>query len=135
MTHINPKYRDRAAIAPYNFVPLAQTPAIAHKPLLLHDRYFAKADDGVTVYSGSFTCELTTETPIYIRGMLSDEDFAAGKESKNKPDFFSVDAGKTPCIPGSSLRGLFRHMVEMVANARLHPPVERRVVYSACTND
>jgi CRISPR-associated protein (TIGR03986 family) len=83
------------------------------------------------VYSGSFVCELTTETPFFIRGMLSSTEFSSGKDSKNKPEFFSIDAGKSPRIPGSSLRGLFRHMLEIVANARLHSVSDQNAVFRA----
>lgn len=130
MTHKNPSYKDRAALAPYNFVSLPPKPHTV-SGALPHDRYLTRDDEGHEIYSGCFECELTTETPFFIRGMLSTTDFAAGKEAKNRPGFFSIDDSKTPRIPGSSLRGLFRSMVEIVVSARLHAVTDQRAVFRA----
>ncbi|MCS7055070.1 MAG: TIGR03986 family CRISPR-associated RAMP protein [Thermoflexales bacterium] len=127
--HNNPTRPDRTAFAPYNFVPLPAQPRIADRPLP-HDRYYVQ-ESGRPVYSGWFECTLTTETPFYIRGPLPAQEIAAGKEAKNKPDFFSLDGGKTPRIPGSSLRGLFRNLIEIIGNARLNFVTDRRLVYRA----
>lgn len=129
MAHKNPSYRDREAVAPYNFVPLPAKPRIAPPPLS-HDRYYAQDGDR-PVYSGWFDCALTTETPCFIRGPIPAQDAAEGKESKNRPDIFSLDNGKTPRIPGSSLRGLFRNLIEIIGNARLNFVADRRLVYRA----
>lgn len=130
MKHRNPSYRDREAIAPYNFVSLPAQPIQAKKPLD-HDIYAHRDDDGAEVYSGSFECALTTASPIYIRGMLTESDFAAEKEAKEDPAFFSLDGGTTPRIPGSSLRGLFRALIEIAAGARMHGVGAARPVYRA----
>lgn len=121
--HANPRYRDREAIAPYNFVSLPEKPSIATDPL--------KLDSFAEGYTGEFDCVLHTETPIYIRGMLAPTEFGNGADSKNKAQFFSLDDGKTPRIPGSSLRGLFRHMVAIAANARMNNVTGNGLVYRA----
>ncbi|MFC1466951.1 MAG: TIGR03986 family CRISPR-associated RAMP protein [Candidatus Brachytrichaceae bacterium NZ_4S206] len=130
--HKNPTQRERVALAPYNFVPLPDKPRVAPPPLP-HDRYYTSDPDAPKqpVYSGWFECTLTTETPCFIRGPLAAQDLAAGKEAKNKPDFFSLDGGKTPRIPGSSLRGLFRNLIEIISNARLNFVTDRKLVYRA----
>jgi len=130
MAHTNPSYRDREAIAPYNFVPLPAKARSAQRPPS-YDAFHAQ-EDGHPVYTGYFTCALTTETPCFIRGPISARDLAEGKEAKNAPAFFSLDGGRSPLIPGSSLRGLFRSLVEIISGSRIpalsaQPPVYRAV--------
>lgn len=69
--------------------------------------------------SGYFKVELTTETPTFVRGMLSASEKTFGEEAKDKPDFYTVD-GKTPRIPGSSLRGMLRTLFEIVTFGKIH---------------
>jgi CRISPR-associated protein (TIGR03986 family) len=128
MTHKNPQQPERIALAPYNFVPLPPEPRIAEQPLP-HDRYHLQLDNA-PVYSGWFECILTTETPCFIRGPVSARNLAQGKEAKEDPAFFSLD-GQTPRIPASSLRGLFRTLVEIGANARLGAITDQRLVFRA----
>ncbi len=130
MPHVNPQYRNREAVAPYNFVPLPDKPRLA-KEALDHDRFYRNTEDGGQVYSGQFNCELTTETPCYIRGPVSSADFKADKEGKGKSDFFSIDGGKNPRIPGSSLRGLFRELTEIVSSSRIAGVSRHKLVYRA----
>jgi CRISPR-associated protein (TIGR03986 family) len=127
--HKNPKQPDRIALAPYNFVSLPPGgPRIAEKPLS-HDRYYLQSDDPAA-YSGWFECTLTTETPCFIRGPVPLEDYMGGKDAKDKPEFFSLD-GQAPRIPGSSLRGLFRTLIEIGANARIGAITDQRLVFRA----
>ena len=59
------------AVAPYNFVPLPDK-MVKAQSLLDHDRYFL---DPVAV-TGWIDCELETCSPVYIRGMLTEKQFA-----------------------------------------------------------
>lgn len=131
--HKNPTQRDRIAVAPYNFVSLPPEPRTINpddlQRCLPHDRFVLRLDDR-PVYSGWFECTLTTETPCFIRGPISDKDDPGNKAVKDKPDFFSLD-GQTPRIPGSSLRGLFRMLVEIVGNARMGAITDQRLVFRA----
>ncbi|MGQ9889928.1 MAG: TIGR03986 family type III CRISPR-associated RAMP protein [Aggregatilineales bacterium] len=129
MAHTNPSYRDREALAPYNFVPLPAKPRTARPPLS-HDAFHIQ-EDGRPIYTGYFTCLLVTETPCFIRGPISARDLAEGRESKNNPQFFSLDGGHTPRIPGSSLRGLFRNLVEVISGARIPSLSDQAAVYRA----
>lgn len=136
MTHNNPNYKDREAIAPYNFVSLPTHRHLPKTPLLNHDRFYDQDDAGSKVYSGQFDCQLTTETPIFIRGMVSAANFEKvdiekDKEFKNAPDFFSLDNNQNPTIPGSSLRGLFRSLVEIITNSRPAAITDQRAVFRA----
>ncbi len=112
----------RVAHAPYNFVPLPEK-VVPAEPLPDHDRYYTDR------HSGYFTVTLTTETPLYIRGMLTEAEAAQADQHKNKPDFFQRN-GK-PVIPGSSLRGMLRSLVEIVAFGKLQPISDKRLIYRA----
>lgn len=86
----------QAASAPYNFVSLNQTVVPSD----------AQAND-FSVYeglSGYIDVTVTTQTPMFIRGI--------------KEDFFKI--GEEMAIPGSSFRGLIRTMVEMMSYSKLN---------------
>ena len=129
--HTNPTgpRRDRrtgdefVARAPYNFVPLPDKVVSAPQPLLDHDSY---AEAGL---SGEIICQLETCSPLYIRGMLTPNESEAWgdnyldnltpEQRQRKAEFFSID-GKTPRLPGSSLRGLIRSLVEIITYSKMH---------------
>ena len=61
---------ERAAIAPYNFVPLPDTVVSAEaRPGhdFYHDVYHAER------HTGHIRCTLTTSSPLYVRSGLSEE--------------------------------------------------------------
>lgn len=104
------------ARAPYNFVPLVdgyplKAELVDNKPIS-HDRYH---DDRLTGY---FDVELETVTPLFTRGMLTEEQLQAGKQAKDLPEPFILN-GK-PVIPGSSLRGMLRNLVEIITFGKMH---------------
>ncbi len=111
------------AVAPYNFVPLPRKMVEAQPPLD-HDRYYPEPM-GVT---GWIECDLETCSPTYVRGMLTEkqlEEFGqAGPDKLNEAqkramaDFFSVEKD-VPLIPGSSLRGMIRQIMEVVGHGRM----------------
>lgn len=113
---------DYKAHAPYNFVPLPERVIEAELPPD-HDRYHA---DRCTGY---FEVTLTTETPLFIRGMLTELEAAQKEQHRNKPDFFQVQ-GK-PVIPGPSLRGMIRSLVEIISFSKLQPITDRLLIYRA----
>ncbi|MEI6047130.1 MAG: RAMP superfamily CRISPR-associated protein [Chloroflexota bacterium] len=98
------------AHAPYNFIPLPDKVAKA-ETLPDHDCY------DTTRKSGYFDVTLTTETPLYIRGLITQQEASQRDEHKNKPDFFQY--GGKPVIPGSSLRGMLRNLVEIIAFGKI----------------
>ncbi|MCA0350442.1 MAG: TIGR03986 family CRISPR-associated RAMP protein [Chloroflexi bacterium] len=136
----------REAFAPYNFIPLPEKAVPAevvleqqrvvikaeHQPkeaqyLVRHDQYFADR------HTGTITCTLRTETPLYVRCGLNARQFkdsiqeveqqqqsneARTAPTKNKPDFFA-SPGQRAVIPGSSLRGLMRSLVEIVSHSKI----------------
>lgn len=118
--HVNPP--TGASHAPYNFVPLPQRVLFADTgpnphPWEAHDRWLPGTQ------SGWFDIEVKALTPLYTKGPLrrrgqgwvSDDDHA----SWCTPD------GR-PAIPGSSLRGLLRSMVEILAFAKVQPVSDRK---------
>ncbi|MEQ8192263.1 MAG: TIGR03986 family CRISPR-associated RAMP protein, partial [Candidatus Eremiobacterota bacterium] len=91
------------AHAPYNFVSLNDKVVEAEK------RPDFNSYSGNT---GWIEVEIETKTPIYIRGTVAEDEDKSGKEAKDVTKFFSP-GGKTR-IPGSSLRGMIRNLVEIV---------------------
>lgn len=123
-----------AATAPYNFVPLPVRPVSA-QPLPNHDQFDLKR------HSGYFTVRLTTLSPVFVRAGLTNAigenntafDLAQEQKSsskadtpfralmKNTPEFFYTQSDQQPVIPGSSLRGMIRSLVEIAAYAKFGP--------------
>ncbi|WP_423225852.1 TIGR03986 family type III CRISPR-associated RAMP protein [Candidatus Amarolinea aalborgensis] len=132
MKHTNPSRprRDRsvAAHAPYNFVPLPERMVPAREPLPAHNAY---QKDTLT---GWIDCELETCSPTYVRGMMTRKMFE--EQGEKAPDkltveekelrapFFSgseamIEGRPVPAIPGSSLRGMLRMLVEIIGYGRM----------------
>jgi CRISPR-associated protein (TIGR03986 family) len=121
--HIREIPEERKAIAPYNFVELPdQIVEVSENDLPSHDQYHA---DRLT---GRIECTITTESPLYIRCGLTPKDYAAwGEKSNDKltdeerkanAAFFDL-AGTNPVIPGSSLRGMIRSLVEIITYSKM----------------
>lgn len=119
------------ARAPYNFVPLPEKViAVSTVPLL-------NTYEGNT---GWLKCELTTESPLYVRGMLSSEDFREHSEhafhqlprdaKKRRARFFTQEDDH-PRLPGSTLRGMLRAMVEIITYSKVQPVSAEPIVYRA----
>jgi CRISPR-associated protein (TIGR03986 family) len=133
--HNNPS-PERAARAPYNFVPLPEKVVPAEKPLPDMDRYHDNEH-----YTGVIKCEITTESPIYVRGAVEPKFFEkyGDKPLHTLPDgeklkyarFFSLDNSGSPVIPGSSLRGMVRSIVEIVAYGKMQWVTNNRLVFRA----
>ena len=131
--HRNPSKR-RTATAAYNFIPLPSQ-IVPAEPLPTHNTFDPERK------SGYFNVSMQVETPLYIRGTLTRQKFGyleSGKDVdgnflpqdrnpefkrlvQNIPDFFSIDGGDTPRIPGSSLRGMIRTLIEILAYGKLQP--------------
>ncbi len=121
--HKNPSRE--LAKAPYNFVPLPEK-VVVFDPQTLPDQGRFYPDR----HTGSIECTITTESPVYVRAPLTPEEFdrqetaqdakvSWRQQVRNKADFFATDPDKTPRIPGSSLRGMLRQLVEMVSYSKV----------------
>ncbi len=136
------------ARAPYNFVPLPDAmldvrhqfdesagPVPLEAALPDHDRYYPDRR------SGYFDVTLTTESPLFVRGMTTfkdAEELASStisdnrrRELKNKPDFFHLVDPLQPVIPGTSLRGMLRNLLEIITFGKLQPVTDRQLIYRA----
>ena len=112
------------ARAPYNFTPLPEKVVLAADDLPGHDQYH---DSRLT---GRIECELETCSPTYIRGVLTPAEYRefgekrseelSDNEKQQRAGFFSVDANRQkPVIPGSSLRGMIRNIMEIITFSRM----------------
>ncbi|MBK8640370.1 MAG: TIGR03986 family CRISPR-associated RAMP protein [Chromatiaceae bacterium] len=129
---------DRKSTAPYNFVPLPERVVLAATradELPRHDRF---VPDGYP-HSGWFDVTLTTETPLYIRAPQRRDVFANPVKSaadyrhltKNIPDFFHRGDAAHPVIPGHSLRGMLRAIIEIAGYGKVTQVLDRALVYRA----
>lgn len=135
------KRRHAQAWAPYNFVPMLDKPLYAalDRDAQRHDVY------AQGTHTGYFDVALTTETPLFIRGMLTEDQVTVtdengvkrpnteqeiGELTRNNAAFFSID-GERPVIPGSSLRGMLRTLVEIITRSKMHFVSDNKLVYRA----
>ncbi len=131
---MNPKHFDtmpkkRQAFAPYNFVELPEPNQVisAQEPP-------QKNHYDLQRHTGYIKCTLTTESPLYIRCGLTPTDFESFGETSptveelrklkteeyhRRTDFFKNPATQRPMIPGSSLRGMLRTLVEIVTYSKI----------------
>lgn len=115
----------RRAVAPYNFVELPEK-VVPAQPLPSGDRYH------LDKHTGKIECTLTTESPLYIRSGLTKEEFQAGKEAKDLPDFFYTDPAtksEKPVLPGSSIRGMLRTLVEIISFSKIDRVTDNKLFY------
>lgn len=140
--HHNPtmKRRDKDgnefwAHAPYNFVPLPEkVVTVDAEAIPSHDVY--------TEYTGYIDCILETRSPLYTRCAMSPDFFKEWAEriqkmmcddtARNKyAQFFHLDDAQTPVIPGSSLRGMVRTLVEIVGYGKMQWVTGEPLVFRA----
>lgn len=116
--HSNPTHADRVSSAPYNFIPLPEKVVPVdnvHQDVYMHN-------------TGFIECKLTTESPLYTRCATNPEFFRQYGEppsfdklnetQKNeRAQFFQLE--NIPVIPGSSLRGMVRSLVEIAGYGKI----------------
>lgn len=128
---INTIDEHRAAIAPYNFVPLPQTIVPAEQQEPLDQRIYHSAR-----HTGTISCTLTAETPLYVRCGYTPEQYAAlaltpfedltPEQRHARAQFFSLADPNAPVIPGSSLRGMLRALVEITGYGKMEKVTNRQ---------
>jgi CRISPR-associated protein (TIGR03986 family) len=125
--HLKQVPDERKAIAPYNFVELPHKVVPAqvecNGKLRDNDRYYSDR------HTGKITCTLKTASPLYIRCGLTPVDFATfgdtpnekliSDQRKKKAKFFQHPANLHPVLPGSSLRGMLRNLVEIISFSKI----------------
>lgn len=93
---------------PYDFVHIDWSqPPERHKPVW-HNRLFGQ--EGKTLYSGQLEVDIFLETPCFIA------DQAQTQQDPKKPAEFYRNAHGAYAIPGSSLKGMLRSLVETLGN-------------------
>lgn len=142
-TQISPiQPNERKATAPYNFVPLTnKIVTLAIDDLPDHDCY------DLNRHTGYFDVELTTKSALYVRCALSRSLFDRDQKKqdcngqpvddqtpyvnriKNTPDFFYTERSLEPVIPGSSLRGMLRALLEIVSFGKFERITKKRLFY------
>jgi CRISPR-associated protein (TIGR03986 family) len=117
------------ACAPYNFIPLNTDVVKADIPPVFNTYH----KDRLTGY---IELHIEAKTPLYIRDTLT-EDQMKEKEEKERnkeryihPSEFCSTAGM-PRIPGSSLRGMTRTMVEIVSFGKFGFFDDKRLYFRA----
>ena len=140
---MNPKHLDnvpdnRHAVAPYNFVELPEK-IVPAEPIPTHNCYHDNR------HTGKIKCTLTTSSPLYIRCGMLPTDFAKfdGKSDEELTDeeknqkrktfapFFENPANQYPTIPGSSLRGMLRTLVEIISHSKIDKVADKQLIYRA----
>jgi CRISPR-associated protein (TIGR03986 family) len=137
---MNPTRPDRTAKAPYNFVPLPECVYTVEdgievagqkiKPWEQHDRFVPGT------HSGWIDLEIETLTPLYIRGPVARTEDGTwdARDGRLRPEPFTTPDGR-PVIPGSSLRGMIRTLVEILAFAKIQPVSEAKPFYRTVAPD
>ncbi|MGD2071699.1 MAG: hypothetical protein PVI57_23745, partial [Gemmatimonadota bacterium] len=136
--HQNPRGDARTSLAPYNFVALPkqvhairtggdETPAVTAAPWAAHDRYL----EGT--HSGWLDLRLKAETSLYVRcappaAHAADED---PRTNPHRRDFFHHGEPAEPVIPGSSLRGMTRALVEILGFGAFRWFTDRKLIHRA----
>ncbi|NCJ07356.1 hypothetical protein GS597_12725 [Synechococcales cyanobacterium C] len=132
--HIACVTESRQALAPYNFVELPDQ-VVQAQPIPDGDRYHPDR------HTGKIECILTTESPIYTRCGWSQEDFAQygdkafhelpNEIQQKRANFFINPVTQQPIIPGSSLRGMLRTLVEIVSFSKIDEVADSQLIYRA----
>jgi CRISPR-associated protein (TIGR03986 family) len=92
-----------------------------------HDMYYLEPGH----HSGYFDVTLTTLSPLYIRGPIAAQNLPRQeeKEIKNNPAFFHIGDEDRPVIPGTSLRGMLRALLEIVSYSKMKWVSEKQLFF------
>lgn len=137
--HKNSRDSQRIASAPYNFIPLPEVmvTAVDNANQLPHHNTYANAG---YAHTGYFDVTLTTKSPVYVRAPLTLQEFEKQERGdepkdnfralmKNKADFFYTRQKDAPVIPGSSLRGMLRGLLEIASYGKMTRVTDKQLFY------
>lgn len=137
--HINPNDPGRTATAPYNFVPLPnkifsveegiEVNGKKVQPWKMHDQFVPGTR------SGWIDLKITTLTPLFIRGAAVQTDGEWDRrDTRLRPEPYVNNDG-VPVIPGSSLRGMIRSLVEVLSFSKISPVTDERPFFRTVAKD
>lgn len=123
------------ATAPYNFVPLPEKILLAEE-FLAHDIYDSDR------HTGYIELEIKTETPLYTRcafptsvyenqNNFDDKGKLKVTSDLNCQQFFHRGDARIPVIPGSTLRGMTRNLVEIFSYSKISNVSRKQLIYRA----
>jgi CRISPR-associated protein (TIGR03986 family) len=124
--HVDP-IEGQESIAPYNFVPLPDRIYEYEEGKTgasLHGRY------DLDRHTGWIDLKIETLTPLYIR-CAYDPKLAGKKviDEEGMQEFYHHGDPNMPFIPGSSLRGMVRSLVKIMAYAKSHGVGDRKPIF------
>ena len=136
MNHVNPS-PNRESKAPYNFVPLPEK--VYPAPCVKKDHF---AEYNSEAHTGWIDLTLTTETPLYIRcgpdvndiceHEGTEQDHAKlTRKYQHRQNFFHHGNSCCPVIPGSSMRGMIRSLVEIMGFGKMQWFTNKQLIYRA----
>ncbi len=112
--HRDPISTNRRGQAPYNFVPLPEAILHAGEAFEQHDRL-----DSDRLH-GRIDLRISTETELYTRAAYPPaEEPNAVCDSRPRQDFYHHGDPRHPVIPGASLRGMVRALVQILSYSRI----------------
>ncbi|SFW22776.1 TIGR03986 family CRISPR-associated RAMP protein [Nitrosovibrio sp. Nv17] len=138
--HVNPTSADRPATAPYNFVPLPErifdvadgieVDGKQIKPWEMHDCFVAGT------FSGHIDLTIETLTPLFVRGAVRKKRDGSwdDRDSRRRPEPYMTPDGR-PAIPGSSLRGMVRTLVEILSFSKMQPISDAKPFFRTVADD
>jgi len=139
---------DREAYAPYNFVPLPETVVEAEDvPTEYRTKYQKLPRQDLYIsgrHHGQIVCTLTTESPLYVRCGYTPTAYAdygdrpfhelSPEQQRERARFFAHDDPIVPVIPGSSLRGMLRSLVEIAGYGKMDRVMDRQLFYRSVSD-
>ncbi len=130
LEHANPGSENRRSKAPYNFVPLPEVVICSpdwSPDVVRHDLYIPERN------TGWIDIALTAETPLFVR-CAPDVAYAGDPDEKtnvHRRHFFHHGNETRPVVPGSSIRGMTRSLVEIIAYGKMQWVSDENLMYRA----
>ena len=117
---------DRRSKAPYNFIPLPEkVMTVNSEELTCHDQYVERK------HTGYIALRITAETPLYIRSAGEAAETSNQENQGPNEQFFHHGQLNFPVIPGSSLRGMIRSLVEIISFSKMQWVTDEALIYRA----
>lgn len=114
------------AMAPYNFVPLNKKVVVSE----FSDECLPPFDIySENLLSGYIELEMKTMTPLFIGGKSKEKDKNKPQEKPREVEFFAPNG--RPRIPGSSIRGMVRTLVEIASHGSFNTFNDDQLYYRA----